>query len=225
MCSKPLSLPSVEILISMEYRSLISVTGLSGLFELINSKQDGAIVKSLIDGKSTFVSSRKHQFSHLEGIEVYTTTENVNLLDVFRAMEASKEALPNDKDNDAVKAYFKKVFPTMDFERVYVSDMRKMVKWHSSLAKNKVNLAAPVENTTTEETTDTATVTETKPTKAAKAKKEVVAEEITSEEVVKEAPKKKAATKKATTETKKDADTDKEAAPKKAATRKKKTEE
>jgi hypothetical protein len=209
----------------MEYRSLISVTGLSGLFELINSKQDGAIVKSLIDGKSTFVSSRKHQFSHLEGIEVYTTGENVNLLEVFRAMEASKETLPNDKDNDAVKAHFKKVFPTMDFERVYVSDMRKMVKWYSSLTQNNVSLAAPVENSTSEEIVEATDVQEAKSTKAAKAKKEVTVEEVTNEDVGKEAPKKKAATKKATTEVKKEVATDKEAAPKKAATRKKKTEE
>jgi hypothetical protein len=206
----------------MEYRSLISVTGLSGLFELVNSKQDGAIVKSLIDGKSTFVSSRKHQFSHLEGIEVYTSGDNVNLIDVFRAMEASKEALPNDKDNDAIKNYFKKVYPTMDFERVYVSDMRKMVKWSVSLKTNNVNLAPAEDKPVVEEATvaPAVAVVEEKPAKAAKPKKEVSTAEITEE-----APKKKAATKKATTVSKKDVDKDTETAPKKAAVKKKKAEE
>jgi hypothetical protein len=124
----------------MQYNRLISVTGLTGLFELVSSKQDGAIVRSLIDGKSNFISSRKHQFSHLEGIEVYTTGENVNLVDVFRAMQGSKEALPNAKDDAAIKAYFQKVYPQMDFDRVYVSDNRKMVKWYASIAENKIEL-------------------------------------------------------------------------------------
>ena len=63
----------------MEYNKLISVTGFSGLFELITSKPDGAIVRSLEDNSTKFVSSRIHQFSHLESIEVYTTDENINL--------------------------------------------------------------------------------------------------------------------------------------------------
>ncbi len=52
----------------MEYSRLIAVTGMPGLFELITSKNDGAIVKSLEDGSTKFVSSRIHQFSHLESI-------------------------------------------------------------------------------------------------------------------------------------------------------------
>jgi hypothetical protein len=78
----------------MEYNKLISVTGMSGLFEMLSSKNDGAIVKSLEDNTTKFVSSRIHNFSHLESIEVYTIRENVNLAEVFKAMETSKEALP-----------------------------------------------------------------------------------------------------------------------------------
>ena len=115
----------------MEYSKLISVTGLPGLFELVGSKTDGAIVKSLDDKTTRFVSSRVHNFSHLESIEVYTVRDNVNLTEVFQAMGKSKEALPSDKDTAAVKAYFQKVYPDMDFSRVYSSDMKKMVKWYS----------------------------------------------------------------------------------------------
>ncbi|MFZ8258175.1 DUF5606 domain-containing protein, partial [Staphylococcus aureus] len=86
-------------------------TGMSGLFELVSSKNDGAILRSLDDKTTKFVSSRVHHFSHLESIEVYTIRENVNLVDIFKAMEASAEALPSDKDNKAIKAYFKKVYP------------------------------------------------------------------------------------------------------------------
>ncbi len=123
----------------MEYSKLISVTGLPGLFELVGSKTDGAIVKSLDDKTTRFVSSRVHNFSHLESIEVYTVRDNVNLTEVFQAMGKSKEALPSDKDTAAVKAYFQKVYPDMDFSRVYSSDMKKMVKWYSIIKENNID--------------------------------------------------------------------------------------
>ncbi|MCE2849159.1 MAG: DUF5606 domain-containing protein [Chitinophagaceae bacterium] len=124
----------------MEYNKLISVTGFSGLFELVTSKTDGAIVRSLEDNTTKFVSSRVHQFSHLESIEVYTNDENVNLADIFKAMDASSEALPSEKDNKAVKSYFEKVFPSMDFERVYSSDMKKMVRWFGVIKQQNIEI-------------------------------------------------------------------------------------
>lgn len=123
----------------MEYSKLISITGMSGLFELVGSKTDGAIVKSLDDKITKFVSSRVHNFSHLESIEVYTVRDNVNLVEVFQAMNASSEALPSDKDAAAVKSYFTKVYADIDFERVYASDMKKMVKWFTILKANDVD--------------------------------------------------------------------------------------
>jgi hypothetical protein len=124
----------------MEYSKLISVTGLGGLFELVASKADGAIVRSLEDKSTKFISSRQHSFSHLESIEVYTQRENVNLVDVFKAMEGSAEALPSEKDAAAIRKYFEKVYPEMDFERVYASDMKKIVKWFSVLKTNDVEI-------------------------------------------------------------------------------------
>ena len=124
----------------MDYSKLVSVTGLPGLFELIASKSDGAIVRSLDDKSTRFVSSRVHNFSHLESIEVYTEGDNVNLVDVFYAMQNSSEALPNEKDAKAIKLYFEKVYAAMDFERVYTSDMKKMIKWFDVLKKNDVEI-------------------------------------------------------------------------------------
>jgi hypothetical protein len=124
----------------MEYNKLISVTGFSGLFELVSSKNDGAILKSLEDNSTKFISNRLHQFSHLESIEVYTNDENVNLADVFKAMNASTETLPSEKDNKAVLSYFQKVFPEMDFERVYSSDMKKMVRWFNVIKKHNIEI-------------------------------------------------------------------------------------
>lgn len=137
----------------MEYSKIIAITGLPGLFELISSKSDGGIVRSLDDKSTRFVSSRVHQFSHLESIEVYTTRHNVNLVDVLKAMETNKEKLPDDKDAAALKSYFEKVYPELDFDRVYASDLKKMVKWYSVLAKNQVEikLSEPAEEEVAEE--------------------------------------------------------------------------
>lgn len=125
----------------MEYRKIVSVTGLSGLYELVSSRGDGGVVRSLDDKTTKFVSNRIHSFSQLEGIEIFTTDENVNLVEIFDAFKASKEALPGAAyDNKAVKAYFEKVYPKLDFERVYVSDMKKMIKWYEILNKAGVEI-------------------------------------------------------------------------------------
>src|SRR3990170_1537857 len=136
----------------MEYNRIVAVTGLSGLFEVVSSKNDGALVRGLEDGTTKFVSSRVHNLSHLESIEVYTTGENVNLVDVFNAMKESTEALPDAKEAKALKAYFEAVYPNLDFERVYTSDMKKMVKWFEVLEKNNIEYKVRAQ----EEDTDTA---------------------------------------------------------------------
>jgi hypothetical protein len=124
----------------MEYNKIIAVTGLPGLYELLSSKADGAIVRSLDDKSTRFVSTRIHNFSHLESIEIYTVRENVNLVDILNAMETSAEKLPNEQDAKALKSYFTKVYPDLDFERVYSSDLKKMVKWFSVLKNNNIEI-------------------------------------------------------------------------------------
>src|SRR5215212_11315955 len=124
----------------MDYNRIVAVTGLPGLYEVLSSKADGAIVRSLEDKSTKFVSSRVHNLSHLESIEVYTVRDNVNLVEIFDAMKASNEPLPDGKDNKALKAYFEKVYPDLDFERVYSSDLKKMVKWYEILTKNNIEI-------------------------------------------------------------------------------------
>src|SRR6478672_11684198 len=124
----------------MEYSKIVSVTGLPGLFELVNTKPDGAIVRSLDDKTTKFASSRIHNFSHLETIEVYTVSDNVNLAEVFQAMEKASGSLPDTKDNNAIRKYFEKVYGDIDFERVYNSDLKKMIKWFEVLKKNDVEI-------------------------------------------------------------------------------------
>jgi hypothetical protein len=144
----------------MEYKRIVAVTGLPGLYEILSSKSDGAIVRSLEEGSTKFVSSRVHNLSHLESIEVYTTRDNVNLSEVFQAMKESAEALPNVKDNKQLKNYFEKVYPELDFERVYASDMKKMVKWFEMLQKNDVDFTVTSEEGESEETPSSAEVLE-----------------------------------------------------------------
>ncbi len=125
----------------MEYNKLVSVSGLTGLFELMSSKADGGVVRSLEDKSTKFVSSRIHSFLHLESIEIYTTKDNVNLVEVLTAMKNSQEKLPDGKaDNKVLKAYFEKVYPEMDFARVYNSDMKKMVRWYEILVANNIEI-------------------------------------------------------------------------------------
>src|SRR5215475_10521329 len=137
----------------MEYNKIIAVTGLPGLYELLSSKADGAIVRALDDKTTRFVSSRIHNFSHLESIEVYTVRDNVNLVDILKAMEDSGDKLPDDKDANALKAYFAKVYPDLDFTRVYSSDLKKMVKWFAVLKANEIEikLSEPEEEEVTAE--------------------------------------------------------------------------
>lgn len=184
----------------MEYNKVIAVTGLPGLYELLSSKADGAIVRALDDKTTRFVSSRIHNFSHLESIEVYTIRDNVNLVDILKAMETSTEKLPDEKDNAALKGYFSKVYPDLDFDRVYSSDLKKMVKWFSVLKANNIeiklseaSLMDVEEEAPVEEVVEEVVVAE-KPAPAPTAKKAEKTEPVVkSEEPADEKPKAKKA--------------------------------
>lgn len=210
----------------MQYREIVAVTGLSGLYQLLATKSDGAIVRNLADKSTKFISARLHNVTPLESIEVYTTGENVRLHNVFQKMqdqEGSIAILDGKKaNNNEIKNYFKSVFPDFDEERVYVSDMKKMLKWydllkandllHFEVAQEEDAAAAVAETAPAEE--------EEKPAKkAAKAKKSADAD--MEETATEEKPAKKARAKKAA-ETTEDGE---EKPAKKTAAKKKKTEE
>jgi hypothetical protein len=121
----------------MEYRHVVAVTGLSGLYVLVSTKNDGAIVRGLADNKIKFISSRLHQITPLESIEIYTTEDkNVRLHEVFEKIkedDAEVLALNKKKDDKATRALFGKILPEFDQERVYTSDIRKVYKWYEIL--------------------------------------------------------------------------------------------
>jgi hypothetical protein len=124
----------------MEYREIVSVTGLGGLFQLLATKSDGAIVRNLADGSTKFISARLHNVTPLESIEVYTTGENVRLHEVLQRIQQQEGSLtapdPKKASNAEIKQYFGSVLPEFDEDRVYVSDMKKIIKWYDLLKAN-----------------------------------------------------------------------------------------
>ena len=180
----------------MDYNRIVAVTGLPGLYEAISSKADGAVVRSLEDQSTKFVSARIHNLSHLESIEVYTSGENVRLADVFSAMKESGTALPDTKDNKAVQKYFETVYPDLDFDRVYSSDMKKMIKWYEVLENNNVDYNAKPEEEQPAEETVIEAAAEEQPAKKTKSKAKTAAETKQEVPAADEKPKKSAKKKK-----------------------------
>jgi len=139
----------------MDYSKIVAVPGLPGLFLLSGKKGDGVIVKNLDDNSIKLITTRNGGVTQLEAIEVFTVRENVNLSAIFIAMKESGEPLPSEKDTNALKAYFEKVYPDLDFDRVYPSDMKKMVKWFAALQKHNITIKLIEETFDEEETTET----------------------------------------------------------------------
>lgn len=136
----------------MKFRELCSISGMSGLYQLISTKSDGAIVKNLDDNSTKFVAARSHNVTPLDSIEVYTNSDNMRLMEVFLEIEKNEEHLKKADltklDNKGIKALFGKVFPSFDQDKVYVSDMKKIMKWYGVL--KSLDLIKAEENTDAE---------------------------------------------------------------------------
>lgn len=115
----------------MDLSKILSVSGLPGLFKMIGNRSNGLIVEDLDTGKGRFCSARKHQFTPLESIAIFTIEDTVSLKEVFEKLKKKDPAqIPVSKESDAdVKAYFKELLPEYDEDRVYVKDMKKILKW------------------------------------------------------------------------------------------------
>lgn len=178
----------------MDYREIVAVTGIGGLFHLMATKSDGAIVRNLADKSTKFIPARLHNVTPLESIEVYTIGDNVRLHVVFQKMKENEHvAMPDAKkaSNNEIKSYFKGIFPEFDEERVYVSDMKKMLKWFDILKANDLLNFDYLKEEAIEEAVEAEEVIEEKPKKKAKATKEADAAEEVAEKPKKAATKKK----------------------------------
>lgn len=159
----------------MALETILSVSGKPGLYRLVGQMKAGIIVESIEDGKR-FPVHGSSKVSALEEISIYTEDEEVPLKEVFKTMyelSEGKQALSHKEDNAKIKAFFEKVLPNYDRDRVYVSDMGKVIKWYNSLIEH--NAYDPNAEVAAEETK----------------------EEVQEAEVVEEAPAKKPAAKKA----------------------------
>ena len=122
----------------MDLSGIISIAGMSGLFKVIAQTKNGLIVESLIDKKRVQAFST-NKISALEDVSIYSTGEDVPLKDVFQKIYEKEKGGPciDHKSADAdLKKYFKTAFAEYDEERVYVSDIKKVLNWYNSLQKD-----------------------------------------------------------------------------------------
>ncbi|MCD8417922.1 DUF5606 domain-containing protein [Tenacibaculum finnmarkense genomovar finnmarkense] len=120
----------------MEFNKVIAVTGKPGLFEIISQTKTGVIVRSIVDGKR-FPIAATHNVSLLENIAIYTYEEEVPLAVILKSMaekQEGKEALSHKESNDTLMAYFEEILPGFDKERVYASNIKKVIQWYNTLA-------------------------------------------------------------------------------------------
>lgn len=124
----------------MNLDNLIAVSALSGLYRMTANRSNGLIVEDLETGKRRFVSSRKHQFTPLGSIAIFTDDgDSVELANVFRNMRDQFEDRPPvdpTAKTDELFDYFTDILPNYDPDRVYPGDVKKVIKWFNSLKEN-----------------------------------------------------------------------------------------
>ena len=153
---------------------ILSISGQSGLFKLITQAKNGIIVESFETQKRMPVYSNA-KVSALEDIAIFTSGEEVPLKDVFKkifTIENKKAtSISNKATNDEIKDYFEDILPEYDKDRVYVSDMKKVIVWYNILLeKGLLIFDEKKEEAKSEETiAEEKPATEAKP-KATKAK-------------------------------------------------------
>lgn len=161
----------------MNLEKILAISGKPGLYELKVQTRTGFVAESLLDGKKITVNL-KSNVSLLSEISIYTYDAEVPLTEVMKNIatkENKGQAISHKEDNATLAAYFKEILPNYDEERVYPSDIKKVLNWYNTLqTKGLVTDLAPA---------------------AAEAKEETPV----VEEKVKKAPAKKAPAKKATT--------------------------
>jgi len=116
-------------------KGILAISGQPGLFKVLSEGKNGAIVESLLTGKkqTAFASAK---MSTLEDIAIYTTSEDFPLKEVFRKIheqENGAAVLATNSKPEDLKKYFEKILPDYDRERVYVSDIKKVLNWYNIL--------------------------------------------------------------------------------------------
>ncbi len=123
----------------MSLDKILAISGKPGLFEIVTQTRTGAVVQSLIDKKRITVGAHSN-ISILSEIAIYTLAEEVPLRDVLKKVKVKEKGQPTSvshKDSkDALEEYFFNVLPDYDEDRVYPSDIKKVIQWYNLLQKN-----------------------------------------------------------------------------------------
>ena len=128
----------------MKLEKVIAIAGKPGLYEIISQSKSGVIVESLAD-KKRFPVNSLHNISTLNDIAIYTYEEEVPLkqvfLSIFEKQAGEKSIDPKSSKNDLIN-YFGEVLPGFDEERVYPSNIKKILSWYNALVDAKFDFAS-----------------------------------------------------------------------------------
>lgn len=123
----------------MSLEKVLSIAGKPGLYKMIAQTRGGFVAESLLDGKKMSVGIH-HNVSILSEIAIYTLTEEKPLrevLNLIKEKESGQQSAVSHKDSkDKLEEYFFEILPDYDEERVYVSDIKKIIQWYNLLQKN-----------------------------------------------------------------------------------------
>lgn len=119
----------------MSIEKILAISGKPGLYELKLQTRTGFVAESLADGKRITVGMRSN-VSLLSEIAVYTYSEEIRLADVFKAIatkESDGQAISHKEENTKLRSYFREILPEFDEDRVYTSDIKKVLNWYNML--------------------------------------------------------------------------------------------
>ncbi|MGB1248008.1 MAG: DUF5606 domain-containing protein [Chitinophagales bacterium] len=120
----------------MDIKEILAVSGMPGLYKMLANRDNGLIVCALGDTQKKFAPARKHMFTPLENITIYTEDDGIELVKVFQKMKTDASSnpviAPNSKGPE-LRNYFEKIVPNHDTDRVYTSDIKKIIKWFNVL--------------------------------------------------------------------------------------------
>lgn len=142
----------------MDLSKILSIAGKPGLFEMVSQSKSGLIVESLLDGKRTPAFSHE-RISSLEEISIFTEVDDVPLKEVFQAIfkkEDGQKTISHKSSANELKAFMEGVLPDYDKERVYVSDIKKLINWYNLLIEKGLIDLEEKEETNTENHTEEA---------------------------------------------------------------------
>ena len=121
----------------MEVEGIISVAGKPGLYKVVGQTKNGVIVEALADNRRIAMNSSS-KMSALQDIAIYTYTEEiplVDVLDMIRLKEAGKPTIGHKSSSNVLLSYFREILKDFDEDRVYPSDIKKVISWYNTLQK------------------------------------------------------------------------------------------